>query len=294
MERGRGGGSRRGLSPLGLQQPLELGLDLRPGRDAELVAQQRAQPLVDAQRLDEVALRLAHAHQQQVAALAEGRQLHQLLGRPLGVRELGAAHRQAGVGAQLARLQAELLQPPPRLLEPRRLVAGQQPGVGEGGDLSGALDHGRPVAAVAGREGGIERGLGGVEVDGGGGRELDGALAGVLEHLGAERAPQLGEHDVERLTVPGGGVLAPQRGDQALARDRAAAVERKMGKGEPALPTGKVSLASASIDADREMATQFDGHIGGCQASRLLGLRGESSRASGSMANRLAFGGRAG
>ena len=41
-----------------------------PGDDAELVAQQRAQPLVHAQRLDEVALRLAHAHQQQVAALA--------------------------------------------------------------------------------------------------------------------------------------------------------------------------------------------------------------------------------
>ena len=43
---GCGGGVGVGLRLLGLQQPLELGLHLRPGRDAELVAQQRAQLVV--------------------------------------------------------------------------------------------------------------------------------------------------------------------------------------------------------------------------------------------------------
>ena len=179
---GRGGGAgvgsgSGGLGALGLQQPLELGLDLRAGRDAELVAQQRAQPLVDAQGLDEVALRLAHAHQQQVAALAEGRELDQLLRGALGRRQLGAADREAGVAAQLARLEAELLEPAPRILEPRRLVAGQQPGVGQLGHAAGGLDHGRPVAAVARRERLVERRLRRVEVDGRRRRELHGALA---------------------------------------------------------------------------------------------------------------------
>ena len=161
----RGWARARARRVLGLQQTLELGLDLRPGRDAELVAQQRAQLVVHAQRLDHVALRLAHAHQEQVAALAERRPLDQLLRGPLGGRQLGAADREAGVAAQLARLQAEILQPPSRVLQPRRLVAGQQPGVGELGDAAGGLDHGRPVAAVARGERGVERRLRLVEVD---------------------------------------------------------------------------------------------------------------------------------
>ena len=256
-----GSGAGRGLRALGLEQPLELGLHLGAGGDAQLVPQQRAQLLVHAQRLDEVALRLAHAHQQQVAALPVGRELHQLLRRALGGRQLGAADRQARVTAQLARLQPELLEPAPRVLEPGRLVAGQQAGVGRLGHPPRRLDHGRPVAAVARRERLVERGLHGVQVDGGGGGELHGALARVLDHLGAEGAPQLRQHDVERLRVAGGGVLAPQRGDQALTRDPALAVEREMGERQTALTAGQIGLPAASIDADREMATQFDGHL---------------------------------
>ena len=71
--------------------------------------------------------------------------------------------------------------------------------------------------------------------------------------------------------MAGRGVLAPQRGDQPLARDRRAAVEREMGKGEPALTAGQVGLPAASIDADREMATQFDGHMRGCQRPASFG-----------------------
>ena len=169
------------------------------------------------QRLDDVALCLAHAHQQQVSALAVGGELHQLLGGALGRRQLGAAHRQAGVATQLARLEAELLEPAARILEPRRLVARQQPGVGQFGHTARGLDHRRPVAAVARGERLVERGLRAVEVHGGGRRELHGALARVLDHLGAERAPQLREHDVERLGVAGRGVLTQRA---AISRSR--------------------------------------------------------------------------
>ena len=270
-----GGGSRGGLGlrALGLQHPLELGLDLRSGRDPQLVAQQRPQPLVDAQRLDQVALRLAHAHQQQVAALAVGRELHQLSRRALGLGQLGAAHGQPGITSKLARLQPDILEPPPRVLEPRGLVTGEQPGVGQLGHAAAGFDHGRPVAAVARRECAVEGRLRLVEVDRGGARELHGALAGVLQHLRTERPSQFREDDVQRLRMARRGVLAPEGGDQPLARDPAAAVERKMGKGQSSLTPGKVGLPAASIDADREMATQFDGHLRGCQLPASFGGR---------------------
>ena len=139
-----------------------------------------------AQRLDEVALRLAHAHEQQVAALAERRSLDQVLRSPLGLRQLGAAEREPGIALQLARLQPELLEPPPRLLEPRRLVAGEQPGVGEPGHAAGGLGDGRPVRGVARGERGVERRLGLFEVDLRDRRQLHRPLAGVLDHAGAD------------------------------------------------------------------------------------------------------------
>jgi hypothetical protein len=246
---------------LGLQQPLELGLDLRAGRHAELVAQQRPEPLMHAQRLDEVALRLAHAHQQQVAALAELGTLDDLLCRPLGESELGAAERQPRVAAQLARLQPVLLQPAARLVEPARLVAGKESRVGGRGDAVRRLRDRRPVTPVARRERLVDRGLHGVEVHARVRRELHGALPGVLHHTRAERPPQLGQHDVERLRVAGRSVVAPQRGDQPLARDGTSRVQGEISQSETALAAGEVALTPPPIDRDGELAAQFDGHF---------------------------------
>ena len=220
---------------------------------------------MDAQRLGEVALGLAHAHQQQVAALAERRAVDQLLRRALGGRELGAAERQAGVPAQLARLQAELLEPAARILEPGGLVAGQQPRVGERLGAARGLDDRAPVGAVAGGEGRLQRRLGAVEIDLGVRRELHRPLPGVDEHVGPERAAQLGEDDVQRLRLARRRVLAPQRGDQPLARDGVRA-EREEGDGEPALAARELALAAPSVDGDRELAAQFDDHLRGCHA----------------------------
>jgi hypothetical protein len=36
-----------------------------------------------------------------------------------------------------------------------------------------------------------------------------------------------------------------------------------MGERQPALTAGKIGLPAASIDADQEMATQFDGNLRG-------------------------------
>ena len=38
-----------------------------------------------------------------------------------------------------------------------------------------------------------------------------------------------------------------------------------MSKGEPALTARQIGFPAASIDADREMATQFDGNLRGWQ-----------------------------
>ena len=218
---------------------------------------------MDAQRLDDVALCLAHPHQQQVAALAERRALDELGGGALGVGELGAAEGEAGVAAQLERLQAVLLEPAARVLQPRRLVAGQQPGVGGGRHLVGGLDHVGPLTGIARRERAVERGLDVVEVNLRDRDQLHGALAGVLDHARAERPAQLREDDVERLRVPGGRVLAPQRSDQPFTRDWSARVEREIGDGQSPLASGEVALAPAPIDRNRQLAAKLDGHFRG-------------------------------
>jgi hypothetical protein len=42
-----------------------------------------------------------------------------------------------------------------------------------------------------------------------------------------------------------------------------------MGEREPPLTAGQIGLPAASIDADREMATQFDGYMRGWQLSEV-------------------------
>ena len=260
---GAGAGGRL-LRLLGLQQPLELGLDLRAGRDAELVAQQRAQPVVHAQRLDEVALRLAHPHQQQVAALAERRALDQLGGGALGVaparRRRARGPRRRAARAPAGRGPPAAAAGPPATAPRSRAAARRRRAVGH---LVGGLDHVGPLTGVARRERAVERGLDVVEVNLRDRDQLHGALAGVLDHARAERPAQLREDDVERLRVPGGRVLAPQRSDQPFTRDWSARVEREIGDGQSPLASGEVALTPTPIDRNRQLAAKLDGHFRG-------------------------------
>ncbi len=124
--RGRRGGGR-GLP--GREQALVERGDLRRRRRPQLVAQQHAQLVVDAQRLGDVAARGERLHQRAVGGLAVGLARDQGARRALGRRQLArpepqrrARERLQGVGVQRLELPAALLDPAPGQLGQQRAL----------------------------------------------------------------------------------------------------------------------------------------------------------------------------
>ena len=140
-------------------------LNARPGRHAQLIAQQLAEPVVDAERRCHVALGLPDLHEQQVAAFAERSALHERIGRLLGCRQLAAAERDAALRHRLVRLQRDVLEAAARLVEPRRVVPGQEPAVVEGDKALRREQDCHPVRALLRAEHVRELALGVREVD---------------------------------------------------------------------------------------------------------------------------------
>ena len=106
--------SRKGVGAgtgvrLAHQQPMVRGQRGRPGRRAELVAQQHAQALERAQGLGGIARRLVDLHQRPVRGLAERRGGDRGPRRLLGGAELAAAATRAGQRERLQRAQAQRL-----------------------------------------------------------------------------------------------------------------------------------------------------------------------------------------
>src|SRR5919106_6867411 len=103
----------------------------RARRDAELVTQEAAQALVDADRLGGVVARRERLHQEAVAALPERREFDERAGRALGCRQLRAPHGVASRGDALERSQAHVLEPAAALLDPGGVLPGQEAAVGD-------------------------------------------------------------------------------------------------------------------------------------------------------------------
>ena len=111
-----GAGSRR-------QQALVERGDLRRRRRPELVAQQHAQLVVDAQRLGDVAARRERLHQRAVARLAVGLAPDQRARRPLGRRQLGRPEPQRRARERLERVRAQRLELGAALVDPAARAA---------------------------------------------------------------------------------------------------------------------------------------------------------------------------
>src|SRR4029079_15768130 len=109
-------GRRRGTHRSAAQElRLELA-QLGRRRGAELVAQPRAQVLVDPERLGPVAARDEDPHEEDVGVLAERRRGDELAGTALARRELGTADPERHRRLALERGKADVLEPATVLL----------------------------------------------------------------------------------------------------------------------------------------------------------------------------------
>src|SRR5438034_10930111 len=93
---------------------------------AELVPQQRAQPLVELQRLGAVSLYFEDVHQQPVAGLAVRRRSDQRSRRTGSGVDFAAADLEAGLRDELERMQVEILEPSAPVVDPLRLLPGEE------------------------------------------------------------------------------------------------------------------------------------------------------------------------
>ena len=146
--RRRRGGRRSGLLA---QQPLVQRDQRRARRGPELLAQQHPHVLEHAQGLGDVAARVQHLHQRGARGLAERRRLDRRPRRALGLVLLRPAHRRAGRGADLQRLQAQVAQLRPAHVDPARLQPRQQSALGDRQRLPGGRERRRRVPRRQGR-----------------------------------------------------------------------------------------------------------------------------------------------
>ena len=257
-ERG-GGGSRRGRRRRLAQheQAVVQRGDVRRGRGAELVAQQDAQAVVDAQRLGDVAARRQQLHQHRVAGLAIGLALDQGARRAVGGRQLAAAQPQRRPGERLERvgvqpveLGALLVDPAPGELREQRALE----------QLDRLVRPSGGAARVAGRQrrlGVPRRFAGGIDVEPHV-REREPQLRAPLDRVGPQRAPHAGEQRGQAGVRRARRVVVPHHVDELVAPHRPLAVEREVREQEPPLAARQVLFDATPVDLDGQGAAQLD------------------------------------
>ena len=239
------------------QQPVVQRGDVRRGRRAELVAQQHAQLVVDAQRLGDVAARRQQLHQHRVARLAVRLALDQAARGAVGGGQLARPEPQRRARQRLERVGVQPVERGPLLVDPAPGELRQQRPLEQRQRRLGPL---RRAPRVAGRE--RRLGLGG-------GRERDvdvephvrqrqPQVRAALDRLGPERAPQPREQRGQPGVRRAGRALVPHDVDQLVPPHRPLAVEREVREQQPPLAARQVVLDPAPVDLDGQGATQLD------------------------------------
>ncbi len=248
---GRGGLTRT-------HQALVGGDRVRRGRDAQLIAQQRAEALEGPHRLSYVALRLQRLHQQHVAGLAVGLGLDQALCGALDRAQLGAAQSHARAADDLKGLQAQVIELSASALQPGRLRAGEQPAAG---DVERHLSLSPSLAGVSTPEG-LERALdvsgGRLDVDPNRFGQLEDQLVAPRQHRGSERRAQPREQRSQRSVLGPGGLVRPQRAAQLLTADGPVAVEHQVGEQQWHLLAAQRTRPFVAAQLNRQAAAQLD------------------------------------
>ncbi len=236
---------------------------------AELVAEQRPQPVEHAQRLGDVAARGERLHQQHVAGLAVGLGLDQRPRRALGRLQLRAAHQQAGAADDLERLLPDVLELAPRGFEPHRLSAREQPAAGDVERHLGERPRPAGVAGVERLERARDLGRGRLHVD----PHRLGQRQDQLVATGKRRRPQRGaqarEQRPQRGVLGDRRLVGPQRVDELVAADVPRPVEHQVGEQQrdllAAQPLGKLH----AVDLHGQPSTELDpSHLEGALCLR--------------------------
>ena len=226
----------------------------RAGRAAELLAQQHADVLVDAQRLVDVAAGAQDLHQRGAGRLAVRLRLDGGAGGLLGLGPGGAAEPGAGDGERLQRLHAQVGELAAAGVDPRRLEPGQQAALGDLDRLAGrppthaaASPLSSAARAARTRSGAtsqsIQASLGQDQLQ----------LGAPFQHARAERLAQAAERRGEQRLVGGRRALAgPQRLGELVAADRAVAVQREVGEQQPALASAQRVFEPPSLELHDE------------------------------------------
>ena len=227
-------------------------LGRRARRRAQHVPEAVPQPVVDEQRLGCVAAGGERLHQQAVPALAVGSAGDQAPGCAFCRVELAATDLDARPAHELERPNQDLLEPPALLVDPGRVLAGEEgarrnvlshaarsPGAGKVALRNGALGA---VQTLGGRFG----------VDPGAVGEREPHLAAPVER---NRGAQLREQRAEAVGRAG---LGPECVRELVAGHRPVPVDRQEREREPALSTGELALDAVPVDPCDEPAAELD------------------------------------
>ena len=211
-------------------------LQLGPGLDAELLDERLARAGVLRERLGLAPVAVQREHQLRAQTLA------QRLGRDEGLQlrhELGVPSEcEVGVDPLLERAQAQLLEA--RRVELRRAAPERE-------RVTQSRRRDCRLGAACGRDQVVEAG------------EIDllardgGRVAGraALDQVGAERAAQLRDIDLQRVLRRLGRLVAPQLVDQPLGGDGLARAEQQRGEERARLRAGDREQAVAVGDLER-------------------------------------------
>ncbi len=225
---------------------------------AELVAEQRPQPVEHTQRLGDVATRGQRLHQQHIAGLAVRLGLDQGPGRPLGRLQLRAAHHQAGATDHLEGLLAHVLELAAGGLEPGRLRTREQAAAGDVERHLRQRPGAAPVAPLERVDRARNLGRGRLDVDPDRLGERQDQLVAPGERRGPERGAQSREQRPQRRVLRDRRLIGPQRIDQLIATDVPRAVEHEVREQQRDLPAAQPLGKLHAVDLHGQASTELD------------------------------------
>ena len=223
------------------QKPPVQCLQITSGGGAELLVQETAQILEDAQGLGRVPLCREGLHEEQVARLPVRGEHHEGARSPLGRRELRPPHPKARYGDARQRAKLDVVEPRAQLEDPRGVEALEEATTrGVQGDARGPQAPAQSSRATADSASWIALAAASRSMSNRGERKAE--LRSALDRRRPEDAPELGQQDAQRRLGPCRQLPRPERLDQLVPGHGTIAVRRQVDEEELALATRQIAV----------------------------------------------------